>query len=161
MIIIVIPEQTRSIVRVWSHLLPQGNLFKTLTSLIFAIRADMFKTKSLITFATPFKLFQDLDLDHICHSKQNFPILRVWSNLPPPARLFKMRGLVTFATWANVLNTKGFLIFATQNNMVHYYICLQFPTCANMISKIIFEQPLLPKQAMLSFNALLTFSTLR
>ena len=59
LIIIVIPEQTRSIARVWSHLLPQANLFKTLTSLIFAIRADMFNAESLITFATPCKLFQD------------------------------------------------------------------------------------------------------
>lgn len=109
LIIFVISEQTCSILRVWSHLLPQANLFRTLTPLMFAIRAGMVNNKSLITFAAPSKLLQDLNLDHICRCKQNFPILRVWSHLPPPRRLFKIKGLVTFATWANVLEYLKFV----------------------------------------------------
>ena len=88
---------------------PQANLFRTLTPLIFAIRAGMVNNKSLITFAAASKLLQDLNLDHICRCKQNFPILRVWSHLPPPRRLFKIKGLVTFATWANVLEYLKFV----------------------------------------------------
>ena len=41
---------------------------------------------------------------------------------------------------------------------------LHLPAVSNMCKhdqQIIFEQPLLPKQTMLSFHALLTFSTLR
>ena len=59
-----------------------------------------------------------------------------------------------------MLNTKSFLIFATQNNMGQL---LHLPAVSNMCKhdqQIIFEQPLLPKQTMLSFHALLTFSTL-
>ena len=65
----------------------------------------------------PMRTFSRLRFGPYLPLQAKFPNIRVWSNLPSPTTLFKIKGLLTFATWATVLNTKSFLIFATRNNM--------------------------------------------
>ena len=138
--------------RVWSHLLLQANLFKTLSLLIFAIRADMVNTKSVITFANISKLVQDLNLDHIYHSKQNVSILRVWSHFPPQNKIVQNKGFdnicymymskhvnyqkFAYICYAKQYGSKLLHLFAVTNMCKHdqwVIFCRTFATRANTV----------------------------